>query len=214
MSCRLDCSFLHGMWCQACSPVLFIYHLWKILPWSNCCLPAQQAGGAYSQLHPSDYDPTNTTLFIGGLSSSVTEEDLSVLFGRYGDIVYTKIPPGKGCGFVQFVQRSAAEAAMGQMQVLTPPPDLLVALMVKHTSDSETEGKHGYLSYAGAIGSRYCCQSAAYTVSNPAKENTHLMILILNRMHWCTCDSILHRMQQLGSGVCCSLHVLWLGFLS
>ena len=47
----------------------------------------------------------------------MTEEDLRVLFGRYGDIVYTKIPPGKGCGFVQFVQRPAAEAAMGQMQV-------------------------------------------------------------------------------------------------
>ncbi|CAL5226079.1 g8894 [Coccomyxa viridis] len=74
------------------------------------------ASGANSQAHPSDYDPTNTTLFIGGLSSSVTEEDLRVLFGRYGDTVYTKIPPGKGCGFVQFVQRPAAEAAMGQMQ--------------------------------------------------------------------------------------------------
>ena len=80
----------------------------------DCCC---QAGGANAQPHPSDYDPTNTTLFIGGLSSSVTEEDLRVLFGRYGDIVYTKIPPGKGCGFVQFVQRPAAEAAMGQMQV-------------------------------------------------------------------------------------------------
>lgn len=79
-----------------------------------------QAGGANAQPHPSDYDPSNTTLFIGGLSSSVTEEDLRVLFGRYGDIVYTKIPPGKGCGFVQFVQRPAAEAAMGQMQVRHP----------------------------------------------------------------------------------------------
>ena len=81
------------------------------------CLCFWQAGGANAQPHPSDYDPTNTTLFIGGLSSSVTEEDLRILFGRYGDIVYTKIPPGKGCGFVQFVQRPAAEAAMGQMQV-------------------------------------------------------------------------------------------------
>ena len=79
-----------------------------------------QVGGANAQPHPSDYDPSNTTLFIGGLSSSVTEEDLRVLFGRYGDIVYTKIPPGKGCGFVQFVQRPAAEAAMGQMQVRHP----------------------------------------------------------------------------------------------
>lgn len=70
-----------------------------------------------SQPHPSDYDPNNTTLFIGGLSSGVSEDDLRVLFGRFGDIVYTKIPPGKGCGFVQFVQRPAAETAMAQMQV-------------------------------------------------------------------------------------------------
>ncbi|CAL8466292.1 g5828 [Coccomyxa elongata] len=69
-----------------------------------------------SQPHPSDYDPNNTTLFIGGLSSGVSEDDLRVLFGRFGDIVYTKIPPGKGCGFVQFVQRPAAETAMAQMQ--------------------------------------------------------------------------------------------------
>lgn len=89
-------------------------------PVLRVCPSLLQAGGANSQPHPSDYDPTNTTLFIGGLSSSVTEEDLRVLFGRYGDIVYTKIPPGKGCGFVQFVQRPAAEAAMGQMQVQRP----------------------------------------------------------------------------------------------
>ena len=50
-------------------------------------------------------------------AAGVTEDDLRLLFGRFGDIVYTKIPPGKGCGFVQFVQRSAAETAMGQMQV-------------------------------------------------------------------------------------------------
>ena len=73
-----------------------------------------------SQPHPSDYDPNNTTLFIGGLSSGVSEDDLRVLFGRFGDIVYTKIPPGKGCGFVQFVQRPAAETAMAQMQVCPP----------------------------------------------------------------------------------------------
>ncbi|KAK9813166.1 hypothetical protein WJX72_010040 [[Myrmecia] bisecta] len=65
--------------------------------------------------HPGDYDPTNTTLFIGGLGAGVTEDDLKTIFGRYGEIIYTKIPPGKGCGFVQFVQRHAAEAAMAQM---------------------------------------------------------------------------------------------------
>lgn len=66
--------------------------------------------------HPSDFDPTNTTLFIGGLSGGVTEEQLRAVFAAYGDIVYVKVPPGKGCGFVQFVQRAAAETAMTHMQ--------------------------------------------------------------------------------------------------
>ena len=66
--------------------------------------------------HPSDHDPTNTTLFIGGLSASVTEEDLSSLFGRFGDMIYVKVPPGKGCGFVQYVHRPVAEVAMSTMQ--------------------------------------------------------------------------------------------------
>eukprot|EP00891_Asterochloris_glomerata_P007277 jgi/Astpho2/7277/Aster-01583 len=66
--------------------------------------------------HPSDFDPSNTTLFIGGLSGGVTEDQLRALFAPYGDIVYVKIPPGKGCGFVQYVQRSAAEQAMQVMQ--------------------------------------------------------------------------------------------------
>lgn len=66
--------------------------------------------------HPSDFDPANTTLFIGGLSASITEDDLRILFGRFGDIIYVKIPPGKGCGFVQYVHRPVAELAMQTMQ--------------------------------------------------------------------------------------------------
>lgn len=60
------------------------------------------AGGGQTA-GPSDgeTDPTNTTLFIGGLSSTVTEPELHAAFARCGEIVYTKIPQGKGCGFVQ-----------------------------------------------------------------------------------------------------------------
>ncbi|KAH7624390.1 hypothetical protein Ndes2526B_g00582 [Nannochloris sp. 'desiccata'] len=65
--------------------------------------------------HPSDFDPTNTTLFIGGLSTAVSEDQLRALFGRFGDIIYVKIPAGKGCGFVQFVLRTSAERAMAAM---------------------------------------------------------------------------------------------------
>lgn len=36
-------------------------------------------------------------------------------FAPFGEVVYTKIPPGKGCGFVQFVHRQSAEMAIAQM---------------------------------------------------------------------------------------------------
>ncbi|KAL6757246.1 hypothetical protein V8C86DRAFT_2629371 [Haematococcus lacustris] len=60
-------------------------------------------------------DSTNTTLFIGGLSPSVTEAELHAAFLRFGEIVYTKIPLGKGCGFVQFLNRAGAEYALSEM---------------------------------------------------------------------------------------------------
>ena len=71
-----------------------------------------------------ELDTNNTTLFIGALSSSVTEEDLRSFFGRFGDIVYTKIPAGKGCGFVQYVNRPSAELAMQQMQGQVQPTSI------------------------------------------------------------------------------------------
>ena len=61
-------------------------------------------------------DPNNTTVFVGGLSGYVTEDELRSFFHGFGEITYVKIPPGKGCGFVQFVQRHAAEMAINQMQ--------------------------------------------------------------------------------------------------
>ncbi|KAH8845420.1 hypothetical protein MCOR27_007737 [Pyricularia oryzae] len=61
-------------------------------------------------------DPNNTTVFVGGLSGYVTEDELRSFFQGFGDITYVKIPPGKGCGFVQFVHRHAAEMAINQMQ--------------------------------------------------------------------------------------------------
>jgi hypothetical protein len=48
-------------------------------------------------------DPNNTTVFVGGLSGYVTEDELRSFFQGFGEITYVKIPPGQGCGFVQFV---------------------------------------------------------------------------------------------------------------
>jgi RNA recognition motif-containing protein len=57
----------------------------------------------------------NTTVFVGGLSCPISEDELKQYFHIFGDIVYVKIPPGKGCGFVQYVSRYAAELAIEQM---------------------------------------------------------------------------------------------------
>ncbi|CAG8467653.1 10221_t:CDS:2 [Diversispora eburnea] len=61
-------------------------------------------------------DPNNTTVFVGGLSGINSEEELRSYFQGFGEITYVKIPPGKGCGFVQFVHRQSAEMAINQMQ--------------------------------------------------------------------------------------------------
>ncbi|KAI8088294.1 hypothetical protein BDF21DRAFT_450017 [Thamnidium elegans] len=60
-------------------------------------------------------DPNNTTVFVGGLSSPVTEEELGQHFAPFGEVSYVKIPPGKGCGFVQYVTRQSAEQAIEKM---------------------------------------------------------------------------------------------------
>ncbi len=61
-------------------------------------------------------DPSNTTVFVGGLNVPITEAQLQELFAKFGDITYVKIPAGKNCGFVQFYHRASAEAAIAEMQ--------------------------------------------------------------------------------------------------
>ncbi|XP_010275610.1 PREDICTED: polyadenylate-binding protein RBP47-like isoform X2 [Nelumbo nucifera] len=63
----------------------------------------------------SDGDSTNTTIFVGGLDPSVTDEDLRQPFSQYGEIISVKIPVGKGCGFVQFANRTNAEEALQKL---------------------------------------------------------------------------------------------------
>ncbi|KAG0789674.1 hypothetical protein G6F57_006591 [Rhizopus arrhizus] len=57
----------------------------------------------------------STTVFIGGLSTPIKEDELRHYFAPFGDIIYVKIPQGKGCGFVQYTTRSSAELAIQQM---------------------------------------------------------------------------------------------------
>ncbi|CAN1307348.1 Polyadenylate-binding protein RBP47B [Linum perenne] len=70
------------------------------------------ANGTSAQGSNGDAESTNTTIFVGGIDSDVTEEDLRQPFSQYGEVVSVKIPVGKGCGFVQFANRKDAEEAL------------------------------------------------------------------------------------------------------
>ncbi|KAG7665692.1 NGR1 [[Candida] subhashii] len=78
---------------------------------------SQQLGpGGQSNAQQPFADPNNTTVFVGGLSSEVTEPTLFTLFKPFGIIQQVKIPPGKNCGFVKYSTREEAEEAIAAMQ--------------------------------------------------------------------------------------------------
>ena len=70
---------------------------------------------AYPQLSVSENDPNNKTLFVGDLDPTVTTETLTETFGKFGGLVYAKIPLGKRCGYVQFMNRASAELALQKL---------------------------------------------------------------------------------------------------
>ena len=61
-------------------------------------------------------DPTNTTVFVGGLVPKTTEFQLRSLFKPFGPILNARIPNGKNCGFVKFEKRIDAEASIQGLQ--------------------------------------------------------------------------------------------------
>ncbi|KAE7995449.1 hypothetical protein FH972_000238 [Carpinus fangiana] len=74
----------------------------------------QQPKASYqnSQGTQNENDPNNTTIFVGNLDPNVTDDHLRQVFSQYGQLLHVKIPSGKRCGFVQFVDRSCAEEAL------------------------------------------------------------------------------------------------------
>lgn len=75
----------------------------------------QKAPNQNPQGNQGESDPNNTTIFVGGLDTSVTDDHLRQVFGQYGELVHVKIPVGKRCGFVQFTTRANAEQALASL---------------------------------------------------------------------------------------------------
>lgn len=76
----------------------------------------QQPGLAQAGQGVPFTDPTNTTVFVGGLLLEVTEQTLFALFKPFGLINQVKIPPGKNCAFIKYSTREEAEEAIAAMQ--------------------------------------------------------------------------------------------------
>lgn len=56
-----------------------------------------------------------TTLFIGGVDESLTENDIIEFFKKYGKIKGLRIRPKSNCAFICFEERSAAELAIDHL---------------------------------------------------------------------------------------------------
>lgn len=75
----------------------------------------QKAPYGNSQGNQGENDPNNTTIFVGGLDTNINDDLLRQVFSQYGELVHVKIPVGKRCGFVQFVNRANAEHALSAL---------------------------------------------------------------------------------------------------
>jgi RNA recognition motif-containing protein len=76
----------------------------------------------YQQPYPkvvasgSENDPNNTTLFVGGLDSTIIVEMLTQSFVQFGELCgFVNIHVGKRCGFVQFSNRAFAEVELQKL---------------------------------------------------------------------------------------------------
>ena len=58
-----------------------------------------------------EFDPTNTTLYVGGIGAATTEQDLRDAKEPYGRVAGVKLVPRSRCAFVEFGDRDGAEAA-------------------------------------------------------------------------------------------------------
>ncbi|CBZ50424.1 hypothetical protein NCLIV_008920 [Neospora caninum Liverpool] len=60
-------------------------------------------------------DTTNTTVFVGGLTKGVTEQDLRDAFYAFGELLSIKMYRGQQYAFLCYAERSSAEEAVKQL---------------------------------------------------------------------------------------------------
>lgn len=125
--------------------------------------------------YPDAGDQGNSTVFVGNLHDSVTEDDLRQAFEAVGPVSYVRIPGGKNCGFVQFMYQNAAEAAINTMNGASIGPSRIRLAWGKSGArvggampSSAVPAAYSYGGFSGsstAAASPYA-QSAAYAANS------------------------------------------------
>ncbi|KAF5781550.1 putative RNA recognition motif domain, nucleotide-binding alpha-beta plait domain superfamily [Helianthus annuus] len=125
--------------------------------------PYQSAEGSQGES-----DPNNTTIFVGGLDPSVSDEALRQVFGQFGELIHVKIPMGKRCGFVQFATRQSAEQALAHLNG-TELGGQNVRLSWGR-SPSSKQGQPEQAQYGGGGGGGYYGYGQGYGYAPPAQD--------------------------------------------
>lgn len=71
-------------------------------------------------------DRTITTLYVGGLTEGMTEQDLRDHFYQFGELRSVSVHAKQSCAFVQFTSREAAERA-AEKSYDKVSPDVMVS---------------------------------------------------------------------------------------
>ncbi|NXD87731.1 TTC31 protein, partial [Halcyon senegalensis] len=92
--------------------------------------PAASSTQALPPTHPArDCYP----LWVGNVTPRISEKVLQGAFGRFGEIRFIRLLPGRHCAFVNYVRKKAAEAAYAAMQDAELEGSRLL-LQLKHPS--------------------------------------------------------------------------------
>ena len=113
-------------------------------------MPSRGSNQDLTNPAPANPEPENSTVFVGGLDPTLAEPDLRTHFEAFGELVYVKIPAGKGCGFVQFTQRTDAEASIQALN-----GQMMGASRVRLSWVRSGGGAGRNMGPAGAMGSPY-----------------------------------------------------------
>ncbi|KAF6147415.1 hypothetical protein GIB67_016772, partial [Kingdonia uniflora] len=127
------------------------------------------SNGGSSQNFQTDEDSNNTTIFVGGLDASITDEDLRRQFSQFGKIVSVKIPVGKECGFVQFNTKSNADEALLRLNGTTIGKNTVslswghsFVNKQAHTTGQAYDGSYGYAAPVFQNPNMYVTTATAY----------------------------------------------------